>query len=191
MKDEVIFRYETIMNRRRQNENGAAQIPIISIVGKSNSGKTTLIERLIPELIRRGWRVGTIKHNMHGFEIDHEGKDSWRHKKAGARMTVLASPHQVAMVEDTEIDYDIGELRDRYIHDVDIILVEGYKKNPYPKIEVFRPSLRRERLCSPEDNLVAMASDEPLDAGVPCLDINDIKGLADMIEERFLKSGQP
>jgi len=170
-----------------KQDDSTTPIPIVSIVGKSNSGKTTLIERLIPELIRRGWRVGTIKHNMHGFEIDHEGKDSWRHRKAGARMTVLASPHQVAVVEDAEKDYDIGELRDRYIHDVDIILVEGYKKNPYPKIEVFRPSLRRERLCSLEDNLVAVASHETLDAEVPCLDLNDIRGLADMIEERFLK----
>jgi molybdopterin-guanine dinucleotide biosynthesis adapter protein len=175
------------MRHSDNQQNSTTPIPIVSIVGKSNSGKTTLIEKIIPELIRRGWRVGTIKHNMHGFEIDHEGKDSWRHRKAGARMTVLASPHQVAVVEDVEKDYDIGELRDRYLHGVDIILVEGYKQNPYPKIEVFRPSLRRERLCSLEDNLIAVASDEQLDAGVPCLDINNIEFLADMIEERFLK----
>ena len=69
-------------------------IPIVSIVGRSNTGKTTLIEKLIPELRRRGYRVATIKHNIHGFDIDHEGKDSWRHKKAGARLTVIASPQQ-------------------------------------------------------------------------------------------------
>lgn len=162
-------------------------IPVVSIVGKSNSGKTTLIEKIIPELIRRGWRVGTIKHNMHGFEIDHEGKDSWRHRKAGARVTVLASPHQVAVLEDTDRDLDIEELRDRYVRGVDIILVEGYKRNPYPKIEVFRPSLKRERLCSPDDNLMALASDESIAAGVPCFDLNDISGIATLIEDRFLK----
>jgi molybdopterin-guanine dinucleotide biosynthesis protein B len=166
-------------------------IPIVSIVGKSNSGKTTLIEKMIQELIRRGWRVGTIKHNMHGFEIDHEGKDSWRHKRAGARTTVIASPHQVAVVEDVDRDYDIGELRDLYIRNVDIVLVEGYKKNPYPKIEVYRSSLRRERLCSREDNLLAVASDGPIDAdGIPCMDINDVDSLVGLIENRCLKGSQ-
>ena len=79
-----------------------SMIPIVSIVGKSNSGKTTLIEKLIAELTRRGWRVATIKHNRHGFEIDHEGKDSWRHKQAGAVATVVASPRRIAVIEDTE-----------------------------------------------------------------------------------------
>jgi len=162
-------------------------IPIVSIVGKSNSGKTTLIEKLIPELVRRGWRVGTIKHNMHGFEIDHAGKDSWRHKHAGASVTVVASPSQVAVIEDVERDYEIGALRDRYVRGVDVILVEGYKGNPYPKIEVFRPALRRERLCGVQDNLVAVASDEPLQTEVPCLDLSDIAGIADLIESRFLR----
>jgi molybdopterin-guanine dinucleotide biosynthesis adapter protein len=168
-----------------QNEK-TPPIPIVSIVGKSNSGKTTLIEKMIRELIRRGWRVGTIKHNMHGFEIDHEGKDSWRHKRAGARTTVIASPHQVAVVEDVDRDYDIGELRDRYIRDVDIVLVEGYKKNPYPKIEVYRSSLKRALLCSTEDNLMAVASDVIIDAGVPCVDIDDVPRLTGLIEDRFL-----
>ena len=163
-------------------------IPVVAIVGKSNSGKTTLIEKLIPALSQRGWRVGTIKHNMHGFEIDHKGKDSWRHKKAGSRITVIASPHQVSLVEDTDRDYEIAELRERYIRNVDLILVEGYKKNPYPKIEVYRPSLSRERLCSAEDNLLAIVSDEILTADVPCLNINDITAIADLLENNFLKN---
>ena len=162
-------------------------IPIVSIVGKSNSGKTTLIEKLIPELVAKGYRVATIKHNIHGFQIDHEGKDSWRHKKAGAVMTVIASPSQVATVEDTDRDYEIAELRDRYIHHADLILSEGFKKNPHPKIEVFRKALKRELLCTAEDHLIAIAGDEAPDVGVPRFDINDSKGLADFIEERFLK----
>jgi molybdopterin-guanine dinucleotide biosynthesis protein B len=163
-------------------------IPIVSITGRSGTGKTTLIEKIIPELNRRGYRVGTIKHNLHGFEIDHEGKDSWRHRKAGARITILASPERIAVMEDVEGDLAMADLRDRYIHDVDIVLSEGFKGNPHPKIEVFRSALQQEPLCTREDNLLAMASDAPLDRGVPCLDINDIRGLADLIEERFLKT---
>jgi len=162
-------------------------IPIVSIVGRSNTGKTTLIEKLIPELRRRGYRVATIKHNIHGFDIDHEGKDSWRHKEAGARLTVIASPHRIAVIEDVSKDYELSELRDRYIRDVDIILSEGFKKNPHPKIEVVRSGLKQEPLCTREDNLIAVASDRPLERGVPCLDINDVHGIANLIEDRFLR----
>lgn len=161
-------------------------IPVVSVVGKSNSGKTTLVEKMIGELVRRGYRVATIKHNRHGFEIDHEGKDSWRHKQAGARTTVIASPHRVAIVEDVEKDFDIGELVGRYIRDVDVVLSEGFKKNPFPKIEVNRKELNQDLLCSIEDNLLAIASDRFFTAGVPCLDLNDINGLVDIIESRFL-----
>jgi molybdopterin-guanine dinucleotide biosynthesis protein B len=163
-----------------------SMIPLVSIVGKSNSGKTTLIEKLIGELTRRGRRVATIKHNRHGFEIDHEGKDSWRHKRAGAVTTVIASPGRIAVVEDTQQDLDIAAISDRYIRAADIILVEGYKGNPHPKIEVFRTEIRSERLCGPGDHLIALAGDKPVDAGVPWFDWNDVKGLADLIEERFL-----
>ncbi len=162
-------------------------IPIISIVGKSNSGKTTLVEKLIPELMKRGYRVATIKHNKHGFDIDHEGKDSWRHKQAGAVATVIACPTRVALIEDLDYDHSLGEIRDKYIKNADVILAEGYKGNPFPKIEVYRSELKRELLCGKEDNLLALAADVKLDAGVPCFDINDISGIADLIENKFLK----
>ena len=162
--------------------------PIISIVGKSNSGKTTLVEKLIPELVKRGYRVATIKHNKHGFDIDHEGKDSWRHKKAGASTTVIACPTRVALIEDIDRDYSLDEIRDKYIKDADVILAEGYKGNPFPKIEVYRAELKRELLCGKEDNLLALASDTKLDIDVSCFDINDIKSIADLIENKFLKS---
>jgi len=164
-------------------------IPIVSIVGKSNSGKTTLIEKLIAELTGRGWRVATIKHNRHGFEIDHEGKDSWRHRRAGAVTTVLASPAQIAVIEDARKDYELSEIAETFIHDADVILAEGYKGNPHPKIEVFRTDLRRELLCGPGDNLFALAGDRPIPAEAPCFDRNDTKGIADLIEKRFL--GRP
>ena len=162
--------------------------PIVSIVGKSNSGKTTLLEKLIPELVKRGYRVATIKHNVHGFDIDHEGKDSWRHKKAGASTTVILSASRVALIEDLDHDHSLDEIRDKYIKSADIILAEGYKGNPFPKIEVFRSALKRDLLCNKEDNLLAVASDIKLDIGVPCFDINDAQRLVDLIENKFLKS---
>jgi molybdopterin-guanine dinucleotide biosynthesis protein B len=163
------------------------KIPIVSIVGRSNTGKTTLIEKMIRELTARGYRVATIKHNLHGFDIDHPGKDSWRHREAGARLTVLASPKKVAVIRDVDRDYGIDEIRDSYVEDVDIILVEGYKKNDFPKIEVFRSALGHELLSKEQDKLFAIASDRPLAVDVPWLDINDARGIVDMVEMRFLK----
>ena len=163
-------------------------IPIVSIVGRSNTGKTTLIEKLIPELKGRGYRVATIKHNIHGFDIDHKGKDSWRHRAAGAQATLIASPHSIALIEDVDRDLELEELRDRYIDNVDIILSEGFKKNSHPKIEIVRTELKHDPLCIKEDNLIAVASDQLQEMGVPCLDINDVRGLADLIEEKFLKN---
>jgi molybdopterin-guanine dinucleotide biosynthesis protein MobB len=163
-------------------------ISAVSIVGKSNSGKTTLIEKLIRELKKRGYRVATIKHNRHGFDIDHEGKDSWRHKKAGAQITVIASPIQVAVIEDTERDYEISELIENYIHDVDIVLVEGFKDNRFPKIELFRHESKHELLYTAHNNYIAIASDQSFDIGIPAFDINDVIGIADLIEDRFLKT---
>jgi len=162
-------------------------VPIVSIVGKSDSGKTTLIEKLVPELVRRGYRVATVKHDIHGFEVDREGKDSWRHKQAGAHTVVISSPAKLALIRDVDHDAHLAELRDKYIQDVDLILSEGFKKNNQPKIEVFRKEVHRELLCTQEDNLLAIASNQPFDIGVPCFDLNDIRGLTDLIVEKFLK----
>ncbi|MBU2235060.1 MAG: molybdopterin-guanine dinucleotide biosynthesis protein B, partial [Proteobacteria bacterium] len=100
--------------------------------------------------------------------------------------TVVASPGRIALIEDTQQDYDLAEIRDRYIRDADIILVEGYKFNPHPKIEVFRTERRSERLCGPKDNLIALAGDQSVLAEAPWYDWNDAGGLADLIVERFL-----
>jgi molybdopterin-guanine dinucleotide biosynthesis protein B len=161
-------------------------IPIVSIVGKSDSGKTTLIERIVPDLVRRGYRVATVKHDVHGFEIDREGKDSWRHRQAGAEAVVISSSRQVAMIKTVERDLNLAELRDRFIDDVDIIISEGFKNDSQPKIEVFRRETHRQLLCSKKDNLVAVVANQRFDVGVPCLDLDDVKGVADLIEERFL-----
>jgi len=165
-------------------------IPIVSIVGTSDSGKTTLIEKLVPELVRRGYRVATIKHDVHGFDVDREGKDSWRHKQAGAHTVVISSPRKLALIRDVDHDAELAELRDKYIQDVDIILSEGFKRNPQPKIEVFRKERRRELLCTKEDNLLAVAADEVLHVGVPCFGLDDARGMVDLIEEKFLKGAK-
>jgi molybdopterin-guanine dinucleotide biosynthesis protein MobB len=102
-------------------------------------------------------------------------------------MTVLASPKKMALIKDVERDYTIDEIRDRYVDDADIILVEGYKENDFPKIEVFRSTLGVELLSRKEGNLLAVASDRTLDIDVPCLDINDARAIVDLVEERCLK----
>jgi molybdopterin-guanine dinucleotide biosynthesis protein B len=163
-------------------------IPIVCIVGKSNSGKTTLIEKLVPELLRRSYRVATIKHDVHGFEVDQEGKDSWRHKRAGAHTVVISSPTKLALIRDVDHDASLAEVRDQYIREVDLVLAEGFKKNNQPKIEVFRKEMHRDLLCTNDDTLVAIASNQAFEVGVPCFNLEDIRGLADLIEERFLRA---
>jgi molybdopterin-guanine dinucleotide biosynthesis adapter protein len=163
-------------------------IPIISIVGKSDSGKTTLIEKLVPELTHRGYRVATVKHDVHGFEVDREGKDSWRHKQAGAHTVIISSPQKIALIRDVEKDSTLDEIRRRWVQDVDLLLSEGYKKDVQPKIEVFRKEKHKKLLCTKKDNLVAIVSNRKFNVGVPCFHLEDMKGLSNFIEKEFLKS---
>ncbi len=161
---------------------------IVSIVGKKRSGKTTLIEKLIPELRRRGRRVGTVKHDTHGFEIDHEGKDTWRHKQSGAQTVVISSPEKISMIKDVETEMSLGHIVARYFADMDIVITEGYKSAGKPQIEVFRSAAHRSPIHGKEcpGSLVAVMSDVPVDLGVPCFDLNDIPALAGFIEGAFL-----
>ena len=160
-------------------------VPIVTIVGTSDSGKTTLIEKIIPRLVTKGLRVGTIKHDVHGFEMDHEGKDSWRHKRAGASTTVISSPLQVGMVKDVVRELTLDQIAELYLTDVDIIVVEGYKRQDKFKIEVHRKVQNRELIAGDSQHLIAVATDEPLDVNVPCFDIDDAQGLADFIASHF------
>jgi molybdopterin-guanine dinucleotide biosynthesis protein MobB len=162
-------------------------IPILSIVGRSDSGKTTLLEKVVRELKSRGYRIATIKHDAHSFEIDHEGKDSWRHKRAGADLTIISSPTKLALVADTAQDHRLAELRDLYVRNVDLILSEGYKREVHPKIEVYRKERHPELLCRADENLVAVAGNPPNPPpGIPLFDLDDPKDLCDFIEKRFL-----
>jgi len=139
--------------------------PLVTIVGNSGAGKTTLIEKLIPELVKRDLRVGTIKHDVHGFQMDKPGKDSWRHKQAGAATSIISSPDQIGMVIDVDHDHKPDELIP-FLSNVDIILAEGYKMGNKPKIEIFRPEVYPEPLCKNDENLIALVSNAPIDLGV-------------------------
>ena len=160
------------------------ETPIISIVGASGAGKTTLLEKLIPALSRRGYRTGTIKHDVHGFEIDRPGKDSWRHKHAGASSTIISSPFQIGMVMDVDHDHGLDELAP-LLANVDVILTEGYKREYKAKLEVFRPEVLAEPLCKDDDHLVALISDAPVELGVPRFSTDDVEGLADFLIIHF------
>ena len=161
--------------------------PIISIVGNSDSGKTTLIEKLIPELKKRGYRVGVIKPAHHGFNIDKEGKDSWRHKVAGADTVLVSSPGKIAMVKDEPCGSLDG--LHPYFSDLDLVITEGYKREDKPKIEVFRKSVHPAPVCTNNDHLMALVTDSEIDIGVPKFGLEAVESIVDLIESRFLKKG--
>jgi molybdopterin-guanine dinucleotide biosynthesis protein B len=162
-------------------------IPILCVVGRSNSGKTTLIERLIPELVQAGYRVATVKHAGHGFDLDTEGKDSWRHKRAGASTVIVLSRGSLAMFSDVSEQIKVEEIRDRYLdHEIDLIIAEGWKSDDYPKIVVVRDQLG-EVPVSPQ-GLLAVVSNEPVDVPVPRLHPDDVRALSALIIRHFPKS---
>ena len=160
---------------------------MITIVGKSNSGKTTLLEKLIACLTDRGYKIGSVKHAHDGFEMDKEGKDSWRHRKAGAKATLVITQDKVAIVKDDKTSY--SEKMRSYLGDMDIILAEGFKKQNFPKIEVFRTqSVHKEPLCLEDENLIAFITNSDYKPDVPVFGLEDIDQMADFIESNFLKN---
>ncbi len=162
-------------------------IPILSIVGKSDSGKTFLIERLVAGLTSRGYRIATIKHDVHGFEMDREGKDSFRHKQAGASTAVISSPNKIALVCDVDEEESLETIRDTRIRDVDLILTEGYKRADFPKIEVSLFAGSDRLLCGEEHRLVAVVANHEVTQDVPVFQEVDIPRLVDWIEERYIR----
>jgi molybdopterin-guanine dinucleotide biosynthesis protein B len=157
---------------------------MISIVGRSQSGKTTLIEKLIPVLKRRGYKIGTIKHSHHIFDFDKTGKDSWRHKDAGAETVIIASQEKIAMVKN---DYQGGlDGLQKFFDDLDLVITEGYKKEDKPKIEVVRAARHADVLLKNDKHLVAVVSDVQLKLDVPVFDLEDVDGLANFIEKKYI-----
>lgn len=156
---------------------------VFGIAGWSGAGKTTLIEHLIPELAGRGLRVSVVKHTHRAFDIDHPGKDSWRHRHAGAAEVMVGSSGRWALMHELRGEREPGlvELLER-MSPCDIVLVEGFRDAPVPKLEVFRPSLGHPALHDADPMVVAIASDAPLPAGgLPLLDLNHPAAVAEFI----------
>lgn len=154
--------------------------PVLSIVGYANSGKTTVLTKIIAELKERGVRVATIKHHRGDFDIDHPGKDTFRHMEAGATTTILSSPNKFAIVSKVEKEKSLDELIG-LIEDVDIIITEGFKTEDKPKIEVFRAQLKKDRINGIESELLAVITDDEITEDIPVFSFSDIKSIVDFI----------
>jgi len=155
---------------------------IFGLAGWSGSGKTTLLATLIPEFVARGLTVSTIKHAHHEFDIDRPGKDSWRHRQAGAHEVMVASSRRWALMHELrdEPEPPFEELVAK-MSPVDLLLVEGWKRHAHPKLEVHRPSLGKPLLYPEDPDIVAIASDEPIAAPIPLLPVADAAAVADFI----------
>ena len=161
--------------------------PLISIIGRSNSGKTTLIEKLIPELTKKGYRIATVKHDRsHGFDFDKEGKDSWRHKHAGAVTTILSSPKTLALITDIAKELPLNEIACRYAEDADLLIAEGYKEGEHHKIEVVSGLSENDLFCKKDKNIISLISDENYNLNIPQFKRNNISEIAQLIEKKFL-----
>ncbi|MDN5293177.1 MAG: molybdopterin-guanine dinucleotide biosynthesis adapter protein [Eubacteriales bacterium] len=164
------------------------RVPVVSIVSqKAKSGKTTLIEKLVHIFKSRNLRVAVVKHTDHEFEIDVPGRDTWRHDRAGADVVVIAGPHRVAVLEKVKQEKKVEEILEQ-IPPVDIVLVEGYKRGPYPKIQLMtaEEAEKKDLIISPAE-LIAVVCDRRLsDLPVPCFTFNEARRIADFLQEKFL-----
>jgi molybdopterin-guanine dinucleotide biosynthesis adapter protein len=153
---------------------------IFGFAGWSGSGKTTLLTALIPQLMARGLTVSTIKHAHHEFDIDRPGKDSWRHRQAGAHEVMISSARRWALMHELRGAVPEPALDELVAHmsPVDLLLVEGFKRHPHPKIEVHRPSLNKPLLYPDDPDIVAIAADEPMAAPIPLLPLGDAGAVA-------------
>lgn len=163
--------------------------PIVSFVGYSGSGKTTLLTKVIKEFKEKGYRVATLKHDAHKFNIDHEGKDTWKYAQAGSDVVIINSKEKLAMIEKLEEEISFSEVITK-ITNVDVIFVEGYKHEFPPKILVVR---REEdlRLLNELNDVKAIATAIPLnEVDIPLYDLDDYIGIAQMIQSNILGEGK-
>jgi molybdopterin-guanine dinucleotide biosynthesis protein B len=164
---------------------------IIGLAGWSGSGKTTLITKAIPCLIARGVRVSTLKHAHHGFDLDQPGKDSFVHRAAGATEVVISSAKRFAILHELrgEQEWNLPALLVKF-SPVDLVLVEGFKRDAFPKLEIYRKENGKPLLHPEDPHIVAVASDRPLpEAKVPVIDLNDIESIVDLLLQRAIPIG--
>jgi len=159
--------------------------PVVSIVGKSGAGKTVLIERLISEFKRRGYRIAAVKHSPRSIDVDKPGKDSWTFAQAGSDAVVVSSPDKLVLIKSVDRDPTIEEILHIVGGEFDLVLVEGFRKGKAPKIEVHRRELGEDLLCSTRE-LAAIVTDGSFDTDVPQFPLTDTQAIADFIEENFI-----
>jgi len=159
---------------------------VLALIGRPNCGKTTLIEKLIPALVEKGVRVGTVKHHHGEIQMDTPGKDTWRHKQAGAQVVLLSSPSGIGLIQDTAGDTPVENLVSSYFQKVDLVIAEGYKWSTLPKIEVFRSTLYDEPMQEPGETLIGMVSDVEIRPDLPWFRPEDVVLLADFILEKII-----
>ncbi|MBM7623091.1 molybdopterin-guanine dinucleotide biosynthesis protein B [Sporohalobacter salinus] len=162
-------------------------LPVVSVVGNSGSGKTTFLKELIPEMKARGYKIATIKHGSHDFEIDKPGEDSWQHREVGAQTVILSSPVKMAMVKELNQEIDLDTLIQDYINkDIDLVITEGYKGGNKPKVEIFRSAKFDTPLFSEQDDdvLTIITNNEQTDR---VFSANQVKKVADLIEETVME----
>ena len=164
-------------------------LPVVSFVARSGTGKTTFLEKLLPALRDRGVRVMVIKHDVHGFEVDKPGKDTWRLRKAGADKVLIANADQLALMGVVDGDLPLRTLVERYAGGVDLVISEGYRKSGMPKIMVARAGSREplDPATFGPGELIAAVSDHPLDVPGPLLPLNDPGPCADFLVEHFVR----
>jgi len=162
-------------------------LPVVCFVGRKNSGKTTLMEKVIAGLAAAGLRVAAVKHDAHRFEIDHPGKDSYRFQAAGADTTVISSREKTAVVLRHPEEMPLESILARFASGVDIVLAEGYRASPFPKIEVHRKATGEPLLHPVPYGLIAVATDEGVNTAVPQLDIHDSGYLVKLIREKYIR----
>ncbi|HUQ17460.1 MAG TPA: molybdopterin-guanine dinucleotide biosynthesis protein B [Candidatus Saccharimonadales bacterium] len=160
-------------------------VPEIAFVGRHNSGKTTFLLAVLPHLIAAGLRVGYLKHASAGFDIDHPAKDSYRVRRSGVLQTIVAGDRHVAVIDDAGAR-DLRSVVDRYVRsDLDLLVIEGFKREPVAKIEVARVAIGRELLCAADPLLLATVADFPVEAAVPAFALDDAAGVAELIRARI------
>jgi len=158
-------------------------VRVLGVAGWSGCGKTTLLTRLIPLLVGRGLKVATIKHAHHSFDVDQPGKDSWAHRSAGASEVLVSSARRWVQMHElgAETEATLAQLLER-VSPCDLVLVEGFKRQRHPKLEVFRKALGASPLFPQDDRVVAVASDQAFpEARIPVVDLDDIPAIADLV----------
>jgi len=162
--------------------------PVVSVVGTTGSGKTTFLEQLIKELKSRNWRIGIIKNDVHGFEIDKPGKSTWRFREAGADNVMICGPDKMAFIERHEEKKGLDHYL-TFFKEMDLVLTEGFKKENKPKLELYRLDNGKDYLLCDEAELAALITDDPppRKTSKPIFRFQDIKKIADFLEENFIR----